>query len=255
MKFCANCGNGNDDDSKFCRKCGHVFGSAGGDTIIGQPPPAPVSMDAAAMSAINTQATSSVPRETPLPEPRASDTGTTSLQPNIAHFLCYVALWVTGIIFLIIEKKDRATHFHAWQSIITFGGISIITMLMSLMFAMVGAVHWLSVSWFLLSALSTIVYVGTVVLWIVLMVKAFQGDDYQLPVVGAIAHNLAYKDLPAEKPGQAVTPAPVATPVDLPPLPAKKGPDKAAGTKFCISCGESLPLKAVFCSRCGEKQP
>lgn len=30
---------------------------------------------------------------------------TTALKPNVAGLLCYVGIWVTGIIFLIIEKK------------------------------------------------------------------------------------------------------------------------------------------------------
>ena len=245
MKFCANCGNGNEDDSKFCRKCGKPLGSpAGGDTVVGKPAPSPVSKMAAGTT----------PQAASIPETSPSETGTTSLPPNVAHFLCYVAGWVSGIVFLIIEKNDRSTRFHAWQSIITFGAI----MVLSWLFTLMPAVGLHSVWWFFSWAIWGIIYIGALVLWIVLMVKAFQGYEYKLPVAGDIARNLAYKDQPAEsqpKP-QTQKATPVAAKFDLPPAPPiKKTEDKATITKFCISCGESLPQQAVFCSRCGEKQP
>jgi uncharacterized membrane protein/ribosomal protein L40E len=245
MKFCAKCGNGNDDDSKFCRKCGNPLGShAGGDTVIAQPPPAPAPV--------------SRPTATPLPEVKAQGGSTTELPPNIAHFLCYVAGWVTGVVFLIIEKKDRATRFHAWQSIVALGGITLISILMYTLFSLIAALRLFGIGWILgyvINALLIGVYLIGLVLWIVLMVKAFQGYDYQLPGAGPIAYNLAYKDQPAESRPRPQQPAPAATKIDLPPLAAQKGADKAPVTKFCIACGESLPQKAVYCSRCGEKQP
>jgi len=249
MKFCAKCGNGNDDDSKFCRKCGNPLGSGvGGDTVVAQQPPAPVSRPAA----------STAPAVKPLPEAKAQDSDTASLAPNVAHLLCYVAGWITGVVFLIIEKKDRSTRFHAWQSIIALGGISVISILMYSLFSILAAARLFGIGWLLgyvINALLIGIYLLGLILWIVLMVKAYQGDDYQLAIAGPIAHNLAYKDQPSESRPVPQKPAPAATKIDLPPLPAQNGANKAAITKFCIACGESLPQKAVFCSRCGEKQP
>jgi uncharacterized membrane protein len=51
---------------------------------------------------------------------------TTKLAPNKAGFLCYVGFWVTGIIFLIIEKKNKLVRFHAMQSLVVFGILEII---------------------------------------------------------------------------------------------------------------------------------
>jgi uncharacterized membrane protein len=243
MKFCANCGNGNEDDSKFCRKCGAAFG--GGDTIIGQPPPPPASMHTDAGKTVNRPAVNSTAAETP-----TSGTDTTPLALNVAHFLCYVAGWITGLVFLLIEKKEKSTRFHAWQSILTFAAITVLWLIVVLLLFILSAIRLYSISMFLSPVLWIVFYVGGTVLWILLMVKAYQGQDFHLPVVGSIADNLAYGN--AEKPQKA---APAAIPVDLPPLPAKKGVDKTSGTKFCISCGESLPSKAMFCARCGEKQP
>jgi len=50
----------------------------------------------------------------------------TGLQENIAGLLCYVLGWVTGIIFLFIEKENKFVRFHAVQSIVVFGVLSII---------------------------------------------------------------------------------------------------------------------------------
>jgi len=51
---------------------------------------------------------------------------TTKLAPNKAGFLCYVGFWVTGIIFLIIERKNKLVRFHAMQSLVVFGILEII---------------------------------------------------------------------------------------------------------------------------------
>jgi uncharacterized membrane protein len=180
------------------------------------------------------------------------------LPPNVAHLLCYVAGWITGVVFLIIEKKDRATLFHAWQSIIALGGISVISILLYSLFSMLAVARLFAIGWvlgYVINAVLVGVYLIGLILWVVLMVKAFQGQDYKLPVAGEIAYNLAYKEQPAEIQSKPQKPAADATKFELPPLPAAKNADKATVTKFCIACGESLPQKAVFCSRCGEKQP
>ena len=51
---------------------------------------------------------------------------TKELKPNVAGLLCYVGFWVTGIIFLIIEKKNKTIRFHAMQSLVVFGILNII---------------------------------------------------------------------------------------------------------------------------------
>ena len=56
----------------------------------------------------------------------AEGVSTTKLPPNKAGFLCYVGFWVTGIIFLIIERKNRLVRFHAMQSLVVFGILNII---------------------------------------------------------------------------------------------------------------------------------
>ena len=60
-------------------------------------------------------------------EKQAAEGGSsTKLAPNKAGFLCYVGFWVTGIIFLIIERKNKLVRFHAMQSLVVFGILNII---------------------------------------------------------------------------------------------------------------------------------
>ncbi len=103
------------------------------------------------------------------------------LDENVAGLLCYALGIVTGIVFYVVEKDNDFVRFHALQSIVVFGAIT--------------AIHWviapiLFVIPFgmpiggLLMMLSTVV---GVVLWILLMVKAYQGERYKVPVAGDIA--------------------------------------------------------------------
>jgi uncharacterized membrane protein len=100
------------------------------------------------------------------------------LDENIAGLLCYVLGWITGIIFLIIEPGNKFVRFHAVQSIIVFGIYTVIT-------AILGWIPF--VGGFFVWALSTIAFI----LWVVLMVKAYQGVIYKLPKAGDIAERFA----------------------------------------------------------------
>ena len=56
---------------------------------------------------------------------------TTGLEPNIAGLLCYLGGWITGIVFLVIEQKNQFVRFHAVQSIVTFGALTVASALLS----------------------------------------------------------------------------------------------------------------------------
>jgi uncharacterized membrane protein len=98
----------------------------------------------------------------------------TGLQENVAGLLCYVLGWVTGVVFLILEKENKTIKFHAMQSIITFGALTVIQIILGF----IPFVGWI---------LGIIVWLLTVVLWILLMVKAYQGQMWKVPVAGDIA--------------------------------------------------------------------
>jgi hypothetical protein len=49
----------------------------------------------------------------------------TGLEPNTAGLLCYLGGWISGIIFLVIEQENKFVRFHALQSIVTFGVLTV----------------------------------------------------------------------------------------------------------------------------------
>lgn len=100
------------------------------------------------------------------------------LPQNTAGLLCYLAGPVTGIVFLLLEKKNKFIRFHAMQSTIVFGGLLVLKWTLGfLLFA----------SWQFHSLIYNLINIVIVVLWVVLMVKAYQGEKYKLPVVGELA--------------------------------------------------------------------
>jgi len=96
------------------------------------------------------------------------------LDENIAGLLCYVLMWVSGLVFFLMEKENQFVRFHAMQSIITFGSLTVIGLVISV----VPLLGWI-VS-YLLSLLA-------LALWIILMIKAYQKTWFKLPIVGDLA--------------------------------------------------------------------
>ncbi|HSL22515.1 MAG TPA: hypothetical protein VK886_13355 [Vicinamibacterales bacterium] len=101
---------------------------------------------------------------------RQAETSSTGLDVAVAAMLAYALGWLSGALFLAIEKKSRFVRFHAWQSVLTFLPIVIAL--------------WFLPVWFLL-------WPAIVVLWLLLMFKAFKGERFKLPVVGSVAERRA----------------------------------------------------------------
>ena len=99
------------------------------------------------------------------------------LDQNLAGALTYFLGFITGILFLLIEKKSRFVRFHAMQSTILFGGAFAVNFVF-------GYVPVINVFWWILT-----IPLGflLLVLWFYLMYMAYQGKEYKLPVVGDIA--------------------------------------------------------------------
>ena len=98
----------------------------------------------------------------------------TGMEENVAGLLCYLVGWLTGLIFFLIEKESKFVKFHAMQSIITFGALFIIIWI----FTFIPIIGW---------AIASILCILEVVLWIVLMVKAYRGEKFKLPIAGDLA--------------------------------------------------------------------
>ena len=102
----------------------------------------------------------------------------TKLEENVASLLCYVLGWISGIVFLILEPENKTIKYHAWQSIIVFGAVNIL----GVVFSYIPGLRIF---------LPYIIWVIGFILWIVLMVKAYQGQKYKVPVAGEMAEKWA----------------------------------------------------------------
>lgn len=132
-----------------------------------------------------------VPTENEGPEGQGGGTGGSGLAPNVAGLLTYLAGFITGIIFLIIEKEDRFVRFHAWQSIVlsvTFAIIWILIGIADFILAYIPIIGWLI--GLLISGLFGLV---TFIIWVLMMVRTYQGHETNLPILGNIARNLTDK--------------------------------------------------------------
>jgi uncharacterized membrane protein len=108
------------------------------------------------------------------------------LTENVAGLLCYLLGWVTGIIFLVIDKRPFV-RFHAAQSIVVFGALTILRILLSFFF--LGGYSF-GLFW-LWSMVSILVSLAFFVAWILLMVMAYQGKMFEVPIAAGIAKSIA----------------------------------------------------------------
>ena len=145
--FCSKCGAENPDGAKFCSKCGAGLG-------------------------VVTTPTEGVGK----PEAESS----TGLSANVAGLLCYVLGWVTGVIFVVIEKKSTFVKFHAWQSIMTFGVLFVASFILS----------WLPfIGWIF----GILIGILSFILWIILIIQAGTGKMLKVPLAGDWAEKQASK--------------------------------------------------------------
>lgn len=103
-----------------------------------------------------------------------ADKTSTGMQQNVAGLLTYLAGFVTGIVFIIIEKENKFVRFHAMQSIFVFGFLFVVNIILSF----IPFIGWI---------IMPFVGILGLILWILLMIKAYKGEYYKLPVVGEMA--------------------------------------------------------------------
>ncbi|MCE5299593.1 MAG: DUF4870 domain-containing protein [Spirochaetia bacterium] len=100
------------------------------------------------------------------------------LTENFSAMVCYLFGWVSGLVVFLLEKDNKFVRFHAMQSVIVFGGLLVLNIVL-------GAIPVLG--W----AVAVLVWPLSIVLWIVLMVKAYRGEKFKIPVAGDMAEKQA----------------------------------------------------------------
>jgi uncharacterized membrane protein len=98
------------------------------------------------------------------------------LEENVEGALAYLLGFVTGILFLLIEKESQFVRFHAMQSTVTFILIFVVNVILSY----IPFIGWV---------LNSIVSLVALILWLLGMYMAYKGEMYKFPVFGDIAES------------------------------------------------------------------
>ena len=97
-----------------------------------------------------------------------------NMNENIVALIAYLFGWVSGLILFLLEKESRFVRFHALQSLVFFGGMSLI----------LGVLVRIPVIGWVIAIIGGIISFG---FWIIGMINAYRGEMYRFPVVGDFA--------------------------------------------------------------------
>ncbi|HYW46561.1 MAG TPA: hypothetical protein VE959_27090 [Bryobacteraceae bacterium] len=113
-------------------------------------------------------------------------TAATPMADNVASALCYVLGFITGILFLVLApyNQNRVVRFHAFQSIFLSVAAIAIRIVLMIIFSMISG-------FFMGAMLSSLVFLVFFVIWILMIVFAYQGKTTVLPIIGPIARQQA----------------------------------------------------------------
>lgn len=118
-----------------------------------------------------------------------SETSSTGLPPNTAAALAYLAWWLSGLLFFLVERESRFVKFHAAQSLVGLGAVFVISLTLGV-FAL--AALFISAAAFkVLLYASYAAFALGIVAWAVCIVRAWQGEAFELPWAGAVARRLS----------------------------------------------------------------
>lgn len=164
MAFCGSCG-ADAGGAAFCPKCGAPQGATQGGAVAA---PAPGGSAPAAVPA------------------------TAGIEENVAGLLSYIVGWITGLIFLLIDKRPFV-KFHAAQSIalniafvVIWIGFWILTLIMGLITTLI--FHF--PIGFLLGFLMPVIAIGFFIVFIFCMVKAYQHEKFKVPIIGNMVEKM-----------------------------------------------------------------
>jgi len=150
MAFCKACGQ-DIGDAAFCPKCGAAQGAAAPAVTVG-----------------------------------SSDSPTAGIDENVAGLLCYLFHWLSGLIFLLLDKRPFV-RFHAAQAI-AFNIVAAGLWVALAMFGWLILLLRLSFLGFLIFPIWGLFGVALFATWIFLMYKAYQREKFKLPIIADADH-------------------------------------------------------------------
>ena len=103
------------------------------------------------------------------------------MNSNLAAALAYLLGFLSGILFLVIEKESQFVRFHALQSTTVFLVIFVATVLTNTLWAIP------LIGWLISILLNMLLVPLTLIFWLFLMFKAYSGERVKLPSLGDLA--------------------------------------------------------------------
>jgi len=113
--------------------------------------------------------------------PTVTTAATSGLADNVAGMLAYVTI-IPPIVFLVLEpyNKNRFIRFHSFQSIFFHVAWIVIWVALNII-ASIPILGWMSV------LIWPLIGLGGFVVWVILLLKAYQNQMFKLPVIGDLA--------------------------------------------------------------------
>ncbi|HEU5460119.1 MAG TPA: DUF4870 domain-containing protein [Pyrinomonadaceae bacterium] len=131
------------------------------------------------------------------PPPVQTAKSSTGLDENVAALLSYIAGWVSGLVFFLIEKDSRLVRFHAMQSILLNAVALVVGVVLWIVWAF-GTIIFASISDVLgslvglvLGLLIFVFWIGMLIALVMCLIKAFQKQYFKLPVIGNFAEKFS----------------------------------------------------------------
>jgi uncharacterized membrane protein len=118
-----------------------------------------------------------------------TDTTSTGVDARLSSVLCYAGWWVTGLVFLFAERRHPGVRFHAAQSIVVFGALSVALLLSG---GASAVAFFVAVPTFqLMQIIGNVLWLAAVVLWLYLLLTTWRGETWRVPLAGDLARKIA----------------------------------------------------------------
>lgn len=113
----------------------------------------------------------------------------TGLAPHAAAALAYLAWWVSGLLFFLVERESRFVKFHAAQAMVALGALWVLGLAM---WVFAFAALFVSAAVFtVLLYVAYAVWLLGILVWAISLVRAWKGDEFELPIFGPVARRLS----------------------------------------------------------------
>ena len=118
-----------------------------------------------------------------------TETTSTGVDARLSSVLCYAGWWVTGLVFLFAERRHAGVRFHAAQSIVVFGTLSVALFLCG---GASAVAFFVAVPTFqIMQMIGNVLWLAAVVLWLYLMLRTWLGEMWRVPLAGDLAKKIA----------------------------------------------------------------